>query len=468
MTGNYYNRREDETPGVVADAAFAALVQLFVPFLYQESTRTFKKSLYFFIDRELFAYTDVINLTFYKTNREEPLKIEPSEALKYRFAAAYFLHCMVNRKLSTCESGFHELSGSYPDTYLMDELFKAANQCCNERPFQKWLVGTEFVKNEERYIRNSFLSVGGEKKDEIFDAARSSRFILRDVSGHYEYSWSGVRHRNGGLCIEINISYPLEEYATYEDMIRGLLKNWGSRTFESFSKEILEKYKEGMDEKIKKRRAERLAVKGSDIDISEISFEVTESFFWELLGFKRKSTILSRRFATDLELMLFTLSVGENRHTYEQLRQLRDKEFGKDTEREKEDEMKALNEVLLGYLNLGPERYMRSFEQLKDLLSGGFSLGSLLVKHSKVTIPNMPRMVIINIALDRYFSRLEGIRRLKDGRTEELIGLFRKAFIETEVKKLCLLTKEEITMLLENDCVVGVRREELKLLGEAI
>ena len=69
MAGYYYDRREDETPGVVADAAFAALIQLFIPFPYNEATKTFKKSLYFFIDRELFAYTDVINLSFYKMNK---------------------------------------------------------------------------------------------------------------------------------------------------------------------------------------------------------------------------------------------------------------------------------------------------------------------------------------------------------------------------------------------------------------
>ena len=66
MNGYYYDRREDETPTSVADAAFPALIQLFIPFPYDESEKNFKKGLYFFFDRELFAYTDVIQLSFYK------------------------------------------------------------------------------------------------------------------------------------------------------------------------------------------------------------------------------------------------------------------------------------------------------------------------------------------------------------------------------------------------------------------
>ena len=99
MTGYYYDRREDETPDVVADAAFPALIQLFIPFPFSESEKNFKKSLYFFIDRELFAYTDVIILSFHKAfhkaGSKAPPETGPSDFVIYRFAAAYFLHCMI-------------------------------------------------------------------------------------------------------------------------------------------------------------------------------------------------------------------------------------------------------------------------------------------------------------------------------------------------------------------------------------
>ena len=433
MAGYYYDRREDETPGVVADAAFAALIQLFIPFPYNEATKTFKKSLYFFIDRELFAYTDVINLSFYKMNREELPIIQPSEAVIYRFAAAYFLHCMVNRKLSNCESDLHELAGTYPDTYLMDELFKAANTCCHYHPMQEWLKGTNYIKKDGKYIRNSFLDVTEAMKERVYDVARSSRFILCDVSGHFEYSWTGVRHRGNGICIEININHPLEEYVSFVDMVEGMLGNWGSRIFDSFRKEILDRYKEGLDKKEREKLAEKLAVRGYDLDISDISFTVSENFYWNMLGLKRKNKKFSQRFASDLELMLFTLSVGENRDTYEQLRKLRNKAYGTDTDSGKGDELEALKKHAV---------------------------------HDKVTIPNIPRMVMISIALDRYATGLDNIRRLENSRTDELIAVFRKAFTDTEVIKLNLITKDELGILLEKDCTLGARMEDLKELLE--
>lgn len=466
MAGYYYDRREDETPGVVADAAFAALIQLFIPFPYNEATKTFKKSLYFFIDRELFAYTDVINLSFYKMNREELPIIHPSEAVIYRFAAAYFLHCMVNRKLSNCESDLHDLAGTYPDTYLMDELFKAANTCCHYHPMQEWLKGTNYIKKDGKYIRNSFLDVTEAMKERVYDVARSSRFILCDVSGHFEYSWTGVRHRGNGICIEININHPLEEYVSFVDMVEGMLGNWGSRIFDSFRKEIMDRYKEGLDKKEREKLAEKLAVRGYDLDISDISFTVSENFYWNMLGLKRKNKKFSQRFASDLELMLFTLSVGENRDTYEQLRKLRNKAYGTDTDSGKGDELEALKKHLLDFLNLGPDRYLRALERHKDLVKAGVSSGSLLAVHDKVTIPNIPRMVMISIALDRYATGLDNIRRLENSRTDELIAVFRKAFTDTEVIKLNLITKDELGILLEKDCTLGARMEDLKELLE--
>ena len=465
----YYFRREDETPGVVADAAFAAFIQLFIPFPYNEPDKNFKKSLYFFIDRELFGYTDVISLSFCEMERTVPVEVSPSEALIYRFATAYFLHCMVNRKLSSCKSEFNELTGSDPDAYLLDELFKAANNCCNNHAVQKWLIGTSYATKEGKYLRNSFLKVPEATKTKVFEAARSCRFTLRDLSGQYEYSWIGVRRSRDSICIELNIKHPLEEYAGYKDMVKGLLANWSSRIFESFRDEILKDYVQSLDEKEK----EKLAVRCGNIDISDISFSVKESFYWKLLGLKGRNSILSQRFASDLELMLYTLSVGENLRTYEQLRGLRDAEYKSYGDIEKKAEIEALEKTLLGYLVLGPERYQRALEQLKDLLNAGGSTGMLWVSHDKVRIPNMPRMVLIIIALDRYTGGLADIRcRLEDmrGRPEdgskdesyELISKFRRSFVETEVRKLRLITKEELEMLLDHNVLLGGMRKDLE------
>ena len=471
----YYFRREDETPGVVADAAFAAFIQLFIPFPYNEPDKNFKKSLYFFIDRELFGYTDVIILSFSEMEGAAPVVISPSEALIYRFATAYFLHCMVNRKLSSCKSEFNELTGSDPDAYLLDELFKAANNCCNNHAVQKWLIGTSYATKEGKYLRNSFLKVPEATKTKVFEAARSCRFTLRDLSGQYEYSWIGVRRSRDSICIELNIKHPLEEYAGYKDMVKGLLANWSSRIFESFRDEILKDYVQGLDEKEK----EKLAVRCGNIDISDISFSVKESFYWKLLGLKGRNSILSQRFASDLELMLYTLSVGENLRTYEQLRGLRDAEYKSYGDIEKKAEIEALEKTLLGYLVLGPERYQRALEQLKDLLNAGGSTGMLWVSHDKVRIPNMPRMVLIIIALDRYTGGLADIRcRLEDmrGRPEdgskdesyELISKFRRSFVETEVRKLRLITKEELEMLLDHNFLPGGMRKDLEYLKDAM
>ena len=465
----YYFRREDETPGVVADAAFAAFIQLFIPFPYNEPDKNFKKSLYFFIDRELFGYTDVISLSFCEMERTVPVEVSPSEALIYRFATAYFLHCMVNRKLSSCKSEFNELTGSDPDAYLLDELFKAANNCCNNHAVQKWLIGTSYATKEGKYLRNSFLKVPEATKTKVFEAARSCRFTLRDLSGQYEYSWIGVRRSRDSICIELNIKHPLEEYAGYKDMVKGLLANWSSRIFESFRDEILKDYVQSLDEKEK----EKLAVRCGNIDISDISFSVKESFYWKLLGLKGRNSILSQRPASDLELMLYTLSVGENLRTYEQLRGLRDAEYVSYGDIEKKVEIEALEKTLLGYLVLGPERYQRALEQLKDLLNAGGSTGMLWVSHDKVRIPNMPRMVLIIIALDRYTGGLADIRcRLEDmrGRPEdgskdesyELISKFRRSFVETEVRKLRLITKEELEMLLDHNVLLGGMRKDLE------
>ena len=51
MTGYYYDRREDETPSAVAEVAFPALIQLFIPFPYNETEKNFKKSLDFSIGK---------------------------------------------------------------------------------------------------------------------------------------------------------------------------------------------------------------------------------------------------------------------------------------------------------------------------------------------------------------------------------------------------------------------------------
>lgn len=464
MTGYYYDRREDETPSAVADAAFPALIQLFIPFPYNETEKNFKKSLYFLIDRELFAYTDVIKLSFHKADSKDPLEIEPSMAVIYRFATGYFLHCMINKKLSSCGSELHELKGNDPDTFLLDELFKAANKCCNYHINQEWLVGTRYLTKEGKYLKNSFLNVTEATKARVFDAARSCRFSLCDLSGHYEYHWTGVRYGKDSIHIKISIKYPLEEYAGYEEMVKGLLQNWGSRIFESFREVILEDYIRNLSE----TEREKFAVRCGKIDISDIAFTVSENFFWKLLGLKRRNTVLSKRFATDHELMIYTLSVGENIQTYEQLRSLRNKQYGPDSENAKDEEMAALKKSLLNYLNLGPERYMQALERLKDLLKAGVSSDSLREKHDKVTIPNMPRMVVILIALDRYTSGLEEIRRLKDSREEELIGLFRKEFVDTEVMKLKLITREEVGIIIDNDCSLGAKKEDLKKLKSAI
>ena len=348
----------------------------------------------------------------------------------------------------------------------MDELFKAANTCCHYHPMQEWLKGTNYIKKDGKYIRNSFLDVTEAMKERVYDVARSSRFILCDVSGHFEYSWTGVRHRGNGICIEININHPLEEYVSFVDMVEGMLGNWGSRIFDSFRKEILDRYKEGLDKKEREKLAEKLAVRGYDLDISDISFTVSENFYWNMLGLKRKNKKFSQRFASDLELMLFTLSVGENRDTYEQLRKLRNKAYGTDTDSGKGDELEALKKHLLDFLNLGPDRYLRALERHKDLVKAGVSSGSLLAVHDKVTIPNIPRMVMISIALDRYATGLDNIRRLENSRTDELIAVFRKAFTDTEVIKLNLITKDELGILLEKDCTLGARREDLKELLE--
>lgn len=462
MTGYYYDRRVDETQSGVADAVFAAMIQLFTPFPYAEHEKIFKKSMYFLIDRELFAYTDVISLSFFTLDGDYLPEIDPEQAAIYRFAVAYFLHCMVNRKLSSCPSELHELSGRDPDIYLMDELFKAANTCCSYHAVQDWLIGIPCITEGGRYRRNAFLKVKAETKARVFRAARSCRFTLRDRSGHFEYSWVGARRSSESICIEIEIKYPLEEYATYEDMVKGLLQNWGGRIFESFREEILEEYKKGLDQKEKEKLAKMRAVRGSDVDINDIIFKVSENFYWKLLGLKRRNTILSQRFASDLELMLYTLSVGENRETYEQLRRLRNKAYGADGESAGGGEMKVLKKTLSNYLNLGPDRYMRALEQMKDLFRAGIPSDALWVRHDKVSIPNMPRMVLIIIAFDRYSSGLEDIRRLNDDKKDELTAIFRDAFIKTEVTKLALITEKEIRILLENDRTLGAKKEDLE------
>lgn len=469
MNGYYYDRREDETPDAVADAAFPALIQLFIPFPYNESEKNFKKSLYFFIDRELFAYTDVIQLSFHKKNSTgppeiSPPEISPGEALIYRFAVAYFLHCMINRKLSSCRSDLHELKGLNPDTFLMDELFKAANRCCNYHPEQKWLQGTDYLTKEGKYLKNSFLKVDERTKSRVFDAARSSRFTLCDLSGHYEYSWTGDRYNEDGVSIEISIKYPLKEYSGYEEMVKGLLSNWGTRIFESFRKEILDDYVSGLSDEDKVK----LAVRNGKFDISDISFKISENFFWKLLGLKRRNTVLSNRFASDLELMLYTLSVGENLQTYEQLRSMRNERKGSDSDSAKDDETATLKKILLNYLLLGPERYMQALERLKDLLKAGVSSKSFRAVHDKVPVPNMPRMVMILIALDRYTGGLEDIRRLKDSRENELIKKFRETFVKTEVKKLCLITREELEILIEKDRSLGATKNDLIALKDVM
>ena len=342
MTGYCYDRREDETPSAVADAAFPALIQLFIPFPFNESEKNFKKSVYFFIDRELFAYTDVIKLSFHKAESKDPLEIDPFMAVIYRFATAYFLHYMINRKLSSCGSELHELTGTDPDTFLLDELFKAANKCCNYHIIQEWLVGTRYLTKEGKYLKNSFLNVTETTKARVFDAARSCRFSLCDLSGHYEYSWTGARYGKDSMNIEISIKYPLEEYAGYEEMVKGLLQNWGSRIFESFRKEILEDYESRLSDEDKIM----LAVRSRKLDVSDISFKISENFFWKLLGLKRRNTVLSGRYATDLELMLYTLSVGENLQTYELLRSLRNKKYGSESESAKDSEVAALKKAL--------------------------------------------------------------------------------------------------------------------------
>ena len=170
----YYFRREDETPGVVADAAFAAFVQLFIPFPYNEPDKNFKKSLYFFIDRELFGYTDVISLSFCEMEGAVPVEISPLEALIYRFATAYFLHCMVNRKMSSCKSEFNELTGSDPDAYLLDELFKAANNCCNNHAVQKWLMGA----SDTPMVNPDMADLDRNGIVDVFDLARMKHSLL--------------------------------------------------------------------------------------------------------------------------------------------------------------------------------------------------------------------------------------------------------------------------------------------------
>ena len=457
MNGYYYDRREDETPTSVADAAFPALIQLFIPFPYDESEKNFKKSMYFFVDRELFAYTDVIQLSFHKESCNGPPVISPMDALNYRFATGYFLHCMINGKLSSCRSELHELTGPNPDTFLMDELFKAANRCCNYHTVQKWLKGTPFITTEGKYLKNSFLKVNERTKSRIFDIARSCRFILCDLSGRYEYNWTGVHYNEESLTIKISIKYPLKGYTGYEEMVKGLLSSWGSRIFESFRKEILEDYESRLSDEDKIM----LAVRSRKLDVSDISFKISENFFWKLLGLKRRNTVLSGRYATDLELMLYTLSVGENLQTYELLRSLRNKKYGSDSESAKDSEVAALKKALLNYLSLGPERYMQALERLKDILKADVSSKSFRAVHNKVTIPNMPRMVMIMIALDRYTSGIEDIRRLKDSRENEMITLFREDFIKTEVTKLCLINREEAEILIETDRSLGAMKSDL-------
>ncbi|MDO5132467.1 MAG: hypothetical protein Q4D81_05755 [Eubacteriales bacterium] len=464
MAGDYYNRREDETPGAVADDAFAQLVQLFVPFSYNEQEKSFKKNVYFFIDRELFAYTDVIKLSFHKTDSRDPPEISDSEAVTYRFATGYFLHCMVNRKLSSCRREFHELAGTYPDTFLLDELFRAANNCCNSHTEQEWLKGTRFITKDGKYLKNAFLRVNDRMKTEVFNAARTSSFTLRDLSGCYEYNWRGIRHREDGVCIEISIAHPLEKYDRFEEMVKGLIRNWGDRFLESFREEVLEEYRKKLNDKEKKR----LAVRGGSLEISDISMKFSESFFWSLLGLKRRSAVISHRCCTDLELMLFTLSLGENLHTYQQLCILRNKEYGVVVDNAEEVETEALKNILLNFLHLGPERYLRAIERVKALFRAGVSSGSIRAERNKMAVPNLPRMVVINIALDRYLSGLEEIRRAREGGNDELIRMFREAFLKTEVKKLRLITKEEIEMLLDNDRSLRAEKEDLKELKDAM
>jgi hypothetical protein len=70
-------------------------------------------------------------------------------------------------------------------------------------------------------------------------------------------------------------------------------------------------------------------------------------------------------------------------------------------------------------------------------------------------------MVMIMIALDRYTSGIEDIRRLKDSRENEMITLFREDFIKTEVTKLCLITREEAEILIETDRSLGAMKSDL-------
>ena len=104
---------------------------------------------------------------------------------------------------------------------------------------------------------------------------------------------------------------------------------------------------------------------------------------------------------------------------------------------------------------------MQALERLKDILKADVSSKSFLAVHNKVTIPNMPRMVMIMIALDRYTSGIEDIRRLKDSRENEMITLFREDFIKTEVTKLCLINREEAEILIETDRSLGAMKSDL-------
>ena len=74
----------------------------------------------------------------------------------------------------------------------------------------------------------------------------------------------------------------------------------------------------------------------------------------------------------------------------------------------------------------------------------------------------------MNDCEEKLLEAEEEIRRLKDSREEELIGLFRKEFVDTEVMKLKLITREEVGIFIDNDCSLGAKKEDLKKLKAAI
>ena len=172
---------------------------------------------------------------------------------------------------------------------------------------QEWLKGTNYIKKDGKYIRNSFLDVTEAMKERVYDVARSSRFILCDVSGHFEYSWTGVRHRGNGICIEININHPLEEYVSFVDMVEGMLRNWGSRIFDSFRKEILTDIRKDWT----RRKGKNLlkTMRGYNLDISDISLQC-QRIYWNMLGSSERIKSSHRICLIELMLSPFCRGTG--------------------------------------------------------------------------------------------------------------------------------------------------------------